>query len=90
MLGFSFAAILVGLPAGFGTYEIIRYFRKRNVWHGYIALLYAIGLATFFAYWLPDGKILLSDWRSKMPGALALGCLVGAILGVLHRKRDGP
>ena len=88
MLNFIFAGILVGLPAGFATYEISKNLMKSNVAHGYLGLMYAAALCGFFAYWLPEGKIQSVDWRLKMPVAFALGCVIGIVSGLVERRRN--
>ncbi len=90
MLNLVFAAILVGLPAVFGSHSIVKNFGRRNASYGFSALVYAVALCAFFAYWLPEGNLLSADWSLKMPSALAFGLIVGVISGLVQRRRTDP
>lgn len=84
-----FSGVLVGLPAGFGTYMIVDKSADSKSSTGFMLLLFAFVLGGFFAYLLPEGKLVSANFQLKMPAVFVLGCVIGGVAGFLNRGRSG-
>ena len=76
---FLLSGVLVGLPAGLGTYLALapREFRAPSA--GATLLFYAALLAAVFVLILPDGKLAGANYRVQMPAAFVGGLVLGAL-----------
>ncbi len=85
MVGLVFSLFLVGLPAFAASYMFIgpNAQHERSTALGLMA--YAIALTLAHVLLLPDGKAMLANYKLKMPLALAIGTVAGALWGL--RKR---
>ncbi|WP_417674166.1 hypothetical protein [Roseibium sp.] len=88
MLNVVFSAVMVGLPAAGGAYLFVNPGGNRDVSAGVALVLYAAVLAAAFAFMLPDGKLVTGNFQLKMPGAFFAGCVIGAVIGALKRKKS--
>lgn len=88
MWNLIFSGVLVGLPAGFGVYMLVNRSGDDHPATGFVLLLYAAVLGTFFAYGIPEGKLLSGNFRLKMPSVFVLGAILGAVAGFRNRRRN--
>jgi hypothetical protein len=89
MWNLIFCGVLVGLPAGIGSYIVVNRPANDNLSTGLMLLLYAAVLGAVFAYLIPDGRLLDANFRLKMPGVFVASCVIGAIAGLMKRRNAG-
>lgn len=85
MATFLLSGVLVGLPAGLGTYLAISPRRSHNAKASAFLLFYAAVLCAAFVIIVPDGAFIEANYRVKMPSAYVIGVVVGAVAGVFQR-----
>ena len=87
MYGLLQSMVLVGLPAFAGGYFLINPDKERSPSIGLALLVYAVALAATFALLIPEGKLVLANFRLKMPLAVVVGAALGAGVGFLRRRK---
>ena len=73
MVGLFFSFALVGVPAFVGAYLAANPASERDPSAGFGLLLYAVTLVILYYFWNPEGKLVLANYRVKMPLALFQG-----------------
>jgi len=82
------SGVLVGLPAGVGSYLALTPKKGRNRKASAFLLFYAAVLCAAFVLIVPDGKIIDADYDFNMPSAFMIGIVVGA-LGAGYERLTG-
>lgn len=78
---------MVGLPAGFGVYILVKRSDGDNPATAFMLILYAIVLGSLFAFGIPEGKLTSANFKLKMPAVILIGAVIGAIVGLKNRRR---
>ncbi|MEP1199658.1 hypothetical protein [Tateyamaria sp.] len=79
----------MGIPVFFGAYLIFCPDDGRDRSVGLTLLVYAIALGSFFAFVIPEGKLVSVQYKWRTPIVILLFFVAGALRGGLKKRSNG-